>query len=271
MEWTTHSYKCSALSCTDIQSCDKCLKNPQCGWCDNGSGTGVGVCLEGASRGPFATALNNTTTSVARILEPKRCLSANWHFSTCPACDCNGHAECHPLPPGAPAARPPTCKKCHHRTEGEHCERCVEGFYGNPVNGGSCLACSCGGHSELCSRETGKCSCTTKGITGHHCEKCDETNNYVGNPTGDLHDGFGGGGSSCFYNLSTSYSYTFNMSKPDDQFYTRINFMNMPLSSEIDIEFTVTCQESALVNISVGSGYNTSKWSTLKSFFFSLF
>ena len=277
MEWTTHAYKCSALSCSDIQSCDRCLKSPQCGWCDNGSGTGVGVCLEGAARGPFA--LNSSAVSSIRgnvhhahshthpqhqrqgsqQLDLKRCPAANWHFSACPACDCNGHAECHPLPPGAPAALAPACKKCHHRTEGERCERCVEGFYGNPVNGGSCAPCSCGGHSDLCHRETGKCSCSTKGITGHHCERCDEANNYVGSPSGDLHDGAGGGGASCFYNLSTSYSYTFNMSKPDDAYYTRINFMNAPLSTEIDIEFTVTCQESALVNISVGSAYNTSE------------
>ena len=50
------------------------------------------------------------------------------------------------------------------------------------------------------------------------------------------------------------------MSKPDDIHYTRINFINTPLSPEIDIEFSVQCQDSAMVNISVGSSSNSSKF-----------
>jgi hypothetical protein len=61
-------------------------------------------------------------------------------------------------------------------------------------------------------------------------------------------------GGSCFYNLTMGYQYTFNMSKPDDRFYTRINFMNVPMTPDIDVEFMIQCQESALVNISIGSG-----------------
>ncbi|KAJ6222083.1 hypothetical protein RDWZM_000628 [Blomia tropicalis] len=236
MEWTTHPYKCSVLTCTDIQSCDKCLKNPQCGWCDNGSGTGVGVCLEGSSRGPFA--INSTH----KTIEWKRCPAPRWYFTECPECQCNGHSKCSVTFPGV-------CNKpCNHFTEGINCDRCIERYYGHPINGGTCTPCSCNGHSDFCHRETGKCSCTTKGITGHHCDKCDEQNNYIGNPQ-EL-------SGSCYYNLSTSYSYTFNMSKSDDKFYTRINFMNMPLTAEIDIEFMVGCQDSALINISVGSGFN---------------
>lgn len=236
MEWTTHSFKCSVGICSDIQSCDKCLKNPQCGWCDNGSSTGVGVCLEGSSRGPFV--INSTH----KFVEAKRCHASNWHFTHCPKCQCNGHSKC--------SVKPNVCNiPCDDFTEGSNCENCIEGFYGKPINGGTCIPCSCNGHSDLCNHETGKCNCTTKGITGHQCDKCDEQNNYFGNPQ-DI-------SGSCYYNLSTSFSYTFNVSKPDDKYYTRINFINMPLSTEIDVEFAVQCQENAIVNISVGSGFNS--------------
>lgn len=58
------------------------------------------------------------------------------------------------------------------------------------------------------------------------------------------------------------------MSKPDDIHYTRINFINTPLSPEIDIEFSVQCQDSAMVNISVGSSSNSSKFFFIHLFFF---
>lgn len=32
MEWTIHNYKCPGLSCSDIQTCDRCQRNPRCGW-----------------------------------------------------------------------------------------------------------------------------------------------------------------------------------------------------------------------------------------------
>ncbi|XP_054167519.1 attractin-like protein 1 [Oppia nitens] len=230
MEWTIHPYKCAGLTCSDIQTCDKCLKNPLCGWCDDGTGTGVGTCLEGSASGPYTW--NGTDYS----LKQSACPVTHWHFSHCPECQCNGHSHC---------LTSNVCHKCQQLTEGSHCQYCMAGFYGNPINGGNCTPCSCHSHSVFCNRESGKCHCTTKGITGHHCEKCDEQNNYIGNPQEE--------GGSCFYNLTMGYQYTFNMSKPDDRFYTRINFMNVPMTPDIDVEFMIQCQESALVNISIGS------------------
>ena len=233
MEWTIHPYKCSGLTCSDIQTCDKCLKNPMCGWCDDGTDTGVGVCLEGSATGPYSW--NGTHHS----LVSGACHGSHWHFSECPSCQCNGHSHC-------TKETPNVCyKPCKHLTEGNYCQYCMAGYYGNPINGGNCTPCSCHSHSVFCNRESGKCHCTTKGITGHHCEKCDEQNNYIGNPQEE--------GGSCFYNLTMGYQYTFNMSKPDDRFYTRINFMNVPMTPDIDVEFMIQCQDNALVNISIGS------------------
>ena len=44
-------------------------------------------------------------------------------------------------------------------------------------------ACSCNDQATQCTSETGKCFCTTKGITGDHCERCDVSGLYHGDPT----------------------------------------------------------------------------------------
>ena len=48
-------------------------------------------------------------------------------------CQCNGHSKCsNPENPGV-------CDQpCNDNTVGDHCEKCAEGYFGNPVNGGTC-------------------------------------------------------------------------------------------------------------------------------------
>lgn len=49
-------------------------------------------------------------------------------IAKCVPCNCNGHAkECNLLTDD--------CGECEHNTEGERCERCKEGYYGNALNG----------------------------------------------------------------------------------------------------------------------------------------
>ena len=224
MEWTHRPFKCPALSCHSIQTCGHCLRNPRCGWCDDGSGTGLGSCIDGSVSGPFDSS--------------KTCNASNWYFTTCPDCQCNGHSSC-------PRKSKVCIKPCLHLTDGGHCHFCAHGYYGNPINGGNCTSCFCNNHADLCDRDTGKCYCTTKGMVGHQCDRCDEQNHYYGDPTEE--------GGSCYYNLSTDYQYTFNMSKFDDRLLKRINFMNTPIKPDIDVDFTIYCSETALVNISIGN------------------
>lgn len=101
------------------------------------------------------------------------CPPDRWHFTKCPPCQCNGHASCHNG----------TCLACRDLTTGPHCDRCVTGYWGNPVNGGKCQSCICNGKAKQCHPETGKCFCTTKGLIGDHCEKCDTTNHYLEDPS----------------------------------------------------------------------------------------
>ena len=174
----------------------------------------------------------------SQSISKQTCKADKWYFTECPQCSCNGHSQC--------KAGTSICNKpCLHDTEGEHCEECKQGFFGNAINGGKCLACKCNGHSHDCDKRTGRCFCTTKGMIGHHCQNCDQSNHYFGNPTKE---------STCFYNLSIDFQYTFNMSKNDDRHYNKINFMNMPHRPDLDVDFTISCSNRALFNISFGSG-----------------
>ncbi|XP_041767179.1 attractin [Anopheles merus] len=222
-EWTTGSSKCRAASsgksqCGFYRTCAQCRDDPACGWCDDGSLTGLGKCLPGGDSGAH---------------EESECPAQRWHFTHCPSCQCNGHSTC-------PDAK--TCKQpCSNLTFGPNCDKCKPGFWGNPVNGGICQKCECNGQAQYCHSETGKCFCSTKGLAGDHCEKCDATNHYHGDPSRG----------SCYYDLTIDYQFTFNLSKKEDRHFTQINFRNSPVKPDIDADFTITCSVAARMNITI--------------------
>lgn len=223
MEWTTHKPKCDAIphggfSCNAHQTCERCQEDPGCGWCDSGSGTGLGLCLRGGFSGPTFG----------------NCSNQLWNFLSCPPCQCNGHSTCY--------VGNSTCQPCGDLTAGRHCHICQPGFFGDPVNGGKCQPCDCNNHGTDCHPETGKCYCNTKGIVGDRCDRCDKHNKFLGDPANGEH---------CFYNLSLDYQFTFNMTKPEDLHFKRINFMNRPIRDDLNTDFRITCSESAKINITV--------------------
>ncbi|XP_045765363.1 laminin subunit alpha-2-like [Maniola jurtina] len=101
----------------------------------------------------------------------------------CVPCACNMHAGCE--------AVDGQCGPCLHNTTGPHCERCLPGHYGNPVQG-ACKPCACplyeasnnfSPNCALASAEGDEFVCTQcpDGYTGDHCELCDS--GYWGSPT----------------------------------------------------------------------------------------
>ncbi|RZF37106.1 hypothetical protein LSTR_LSTR013802 [Laodelphax striatellus] len=207
----------SPSGCSDYRTCDECRNAPECGWCDDGSGTGLGKCLSGGAHNSMDI-----------------CQKEHWYFTRCPTCQCNGHSTC--------SNNTAICDPCGNQTTGPHCERCKPGYHGNPVNGGVCEPCQCNDHGTQCDQETGKCYCTTKGIVGDHCERCDVQNHYHGDPTNH---------GSCFYDLTIDYQFTFNLSKKDDRHFTQINFKNSPPKPDIDADFLITCSVLAKMNITI--------------------
>ncbi|XP_035594859.1 basement membrane-specific heparan sulfate proteoglycan core protein-like isoform X12 [Oncorhynchus keta] len=106
------------------------------------------------------------------------------YLGTCERCDCNGHASGCDLVTGA-------CLQCLHNTAGPRCERCLPGFYGNPMTDGpqACQSCPCPGtspsnqYSLSCYKDAdGQPTCDNcpPGSTGRRCERC--AAGYTGNP-----------------------------------------------------------------------------------------
>ncbi|XP_060073482.1 basement membrane-specific heparan sulfate proteoglycan core protein-like [Ylistrum balloti] len=104
----------------------------------------------------------------------------------CSQCNCNGHAtSCDPTTG--------QCLDCQHNTEGDRCERCAVGFYGDATVGttSDCRPCPCpltipsNQFSRSCYQSPGGqviCDRCQNGYTGRDCGECDTSRGYSGNP-----------------------------------------------------------------------------------------
>ncbi|NWI27035.1 LAMC2 protein, partial [Sula dactylatra] len=91
----------------------------------------------------------------------------------CQPCQCNGNVE--PNAVGNCDRRTGECLKCIYNTAGFHCDRCKEGFFGNPLApnpADKCRACTCdlAGAEPLKCGSDGSCICKP-GFKGPSCEE----------------------------------------------------------------------------------------------------
>jgi hypothetical protein len=103
------------------------------------------------------------------------------------------------------------------------------------LNGGIGEKCDCSKNSKSCDYKTGKCHCTTKGISGKRCDECNIGNKYWGDPET----------SSCYYNITGAFAYSFRLNKEDDKAVTALNCHVIDIKEEPDIEVEVTIDKSA--------------------------
>ncbi|KAK1329285.1 hypothetical protein QTO34_011466 [Cnephaeus nilssonii] len=98
-------------------------------------------------------------------------------YSPCVLCTCNGHSEtCDP--------ETGVCN-CRDNTAGPNCEKCSDGYYGDPTAGTSsdCQPCPCpGGSSCAVVPTTQEVVCTNCPTVPPRCELCDD--GYFGDPQG---------------------------------------------------------------------------------------
>ncbi|EDW52069.1 GM16709 [Drosophila sechellia] len=112
-----------------------------------------------------------------------RC-ALGWTGADCGlSCGCNNHSTCN--------ERLGKCDQCQDWSEGEKCERCRQGSYGNATAPHGCLPCECNGHGNqdlgVCNVSNGECYCKDN-TQGLNCELC--APGYYGDPRG---------GGKCYY------------------------------------------------------------------------
>ncbi|KAI4555165.1 hypothetical protein MJT46_015551 [Ovis ammon polii x Ovis aries] len=91
---------------------------------------------------------------------------------SCVPCNCSGNVDL--LQAGSCDSVTGECLRCLGNTDGPHCERCADGFYGDAVTAKNCRACECHGQGSLsavCHPETGLCECKPH-VTGQRCDQC---------------------------------------------------------------------------------------------------
>ena len=100
-----------------------------------------------------------------------------WTGKNCSVnCGCNNHSKC--------TEGIGKCDQCQDWTEGELCEHCVIGSYGNATSLIGCIPCECHNHGNeqkgFCDQHTGQCYCQDN-TEGMNCEIC--SRDYYGDPS----------------------------------------------------------------------------------------
>ncbi|XP_071011165.1 laminin subunit gamma-3-like [Oncorhynchus clarkii lewisi] len=96
----------------------------------------------------------------------------------CEKCDCNDNVDPNAL--GVCDHMTGCCLKCLGHTEGDHCQRCRQGYYGDALDrtvAQKCKRCGCSpagtsGSLEDCDPQTGSCLCLSH-VTGRDCGQCE--------------------------------------------------------------------------------------------------
>ncbi|XP_068604397.1 laminin subunit alpha-1 [Brachionichthys hirsutus] len=148
-------------------NCMRCECNDHAPECDidgncldcthNTTGPHCGQCLPGF--------YGNTTEGTADDCRPCPCPLTEPSNSFSPTCVLEASGQV-------------SCDQCREGHTGSNCERCANGFYGEPqVVGGACVRCECNGNVNVseaghCDVVTGECLLCLGNTAGKHCEVC---------------------------------------------------------------------------------------------------
>lgn len=99
--------------------------------------------------------------------------------SLCQSCECNQNID--PNAIGNCNTTTGECLRCIHNTDGDRCEVCLPGYFGNALvlPKGDCQKCQCfpPGTEDvygepICDQTTGACQCKSH-VIGTNCDKCE--------------------------------------------------------------------------------------------------
>lgn len=161
-------------SCPDVEECwlglHKCHPNATCTntpdsykcTCNHGfKGDGITTCMRTCS----SECVNGYCSEAPDYV----CIcKLGWTGSDCSInCGCNNHSNC--------TKGVALCDDCQDWTEGQFCERCRTGSFGNATTAIGCKKCNCNNHANAsagyCDRNTGQCYCKDN-TEGFNCERC---------------------------------------------------------------------------------------------------
>lgn len=105
-------------------------------------------------------------------------LGENGPARLCRLCQCNDNID--PNAVGNCNRLTGECLKCIYNTAGFYCDRCKDGFFGNPLASSpevKCKACSCNPYGTVnqqtsCNQVTGQCECLPR-VTERDCSTCE--------------------------------------------------------------------------------------------------
>ncbi|XP_054273123.1 basement membrane-specific heparan sulfate proteoglycan core protein-like isoform X4 [Macrosteles quadrilineatus] len=135
------------------------------------------------------TATDDRNTGQARAVEVEQCqcppgyrgtscqqcdagyarMEKGLYLGACEPCSCNGFSsECDPVTGD--------CLNCRGNTQGNRCDRCINGYVGNPASGVPCTkeyGCYCDprGSASLTCEQANQCTCKTN-VIGQSCSEC---------------------------------------------------------------------------------------------------
>jgi laminin gamma 1 len=189
---------CQPCPCPDGGACVQMASNEvACLHCPAGyGGLRCDECIDGFFEARPRFNSSRASNTVAEQPEAPASIAAGL---VCSACDCNDNVDSNAL--GNCDSNSGECLKCVYNTYGAHCEKCLQGYYGNPLSvpKGDCRPCECHVqgtlHAEyqvsgrnyetafLCDQLTGQCNCKSK-VWGRQCDQCMPNHFNISHPDG---------------------------------------------------------------------------------------
>ncbi|KAK3588362.1 hypothetical protein CHS0354_005627 [Potamilus streckersoni] len=187
----------SCRNCSMYDTCDRCIKQFNCGWCANEDNPTYGRCVDGDFSGPDSR--ENCSALISQVSNISASDPASWSYQMCPDVDecrlgldnCHVHATCIntynsfycQCNKGYMGVGGTVCNKtCFHECEHGRCSgppdyQCICDLGWTAEN--CAINCGCNNHST-CLIGVGICDECQNGTTGEFCDSC--LSGYYGDP-----------------------------------------------------------------------------------------